>query len=470
MLDAAISPDGRYVVHSVDDGGGQSLWVRQVATSSNVEIVPASNVLYLGMTFSRDGDYVYYVSRARGQPMGVLYQIPVLGGAPRRLIDDVDTSVTFSPDGSRLAFIRNYPDDRTSSVVVANADGTGERRLSTSAPPSFFPVPADERNGPAWSPDGKTIACVVDITDAKGRHSEIAVVDAGDGTLRELTTRRWYSVRRVGWLADGSGVLAAVADTSSAYPAHQVWLAPYPGGEPRKITTDLNNYAGMSMTASGDAFVAVQTTGISNVWVAPGGDSAAALAVTTGGTTFDGLDGLAWTPDGRILYASLSLNGSYDLWTMKPDGSDRQPLVVNAGANLESGRLARRPISRIQLRPRHERLPDLAHRDPGRERQAVNVRGSRGFCAECIARWPMGPLSCRRQDLAGPDRRRRTRPPHQQAHDASRHFARRQILREYLPGTRLGSDAAGDLSVRRRLAAQVARPSANREFSRPLVR
>ncbi len=334
VLDAAISPDGRYVVHSMDDGPGQSLWVRQVNTSSNVEIVPSSNVLYLGMTFSRDGDYVYYVSREMGQPIGVLYQVPVLGGAPRRLIDDVDTSVTVSPDGARVAFIRNYPDDRTSSVVVANADGTGERRLSTSAPPSFFPIPADERIGPAWSPDGKTIACVVDITDAKGRHSEIAVVNAGDGTLRELTTRRWYSVRRVGWLADGSGVLAAVADTSSAYLAHQVWLVPYPGGEPRRITTDLNNYAGMSMTASGDAFVAVQTTATSNVWVAPGGDAAAASAITASRTTFDGIEGLEWTPDGRILYASMSPNGSYDLWTMKPDGSDRQPLVVNAGANL----------------------------------------------------------------------------------------------------------------------------------------
>ena len=123
------------------------------------------------MTFSRDGDYVYYVSREMGQPIGVLYQVPVLGGAPRKLIDDVDTSVTVSPDGARVAFIRNYPDDRTSSVVVANADGTGERRLSTSAPPSSFPIPADERIGPAWSPDGKTIACVIDITDAKGRHS-----------------------------------------------------------------------------------------------------------------------------------------------------------------------------------------------------------------------------------------------------------------------------------------------------------
>ena len=93
----------------MDDGPGQSLWVRQVNTSSNVEIVPSSNVLYLGMTFSRDGDYVYYVSREMGQPIGVLYQVPVLGGAPRRLIDDVDTSVTVSPDGARAGVHPKLP-------------------------------------------------------------------------------------------------------------------------------------------------------------------------------------------------------------------------------------------------------------------------------------------------------------------------------------------------------------------------
>ena len=201
VIDAIVSPDGRYVVHTVDDGTGQSLWVRQVKTDSNVNIVPSAPVIYLGLAFSRDGDYVYYVARDPQSPMAMLYQIPVLGGSPRHVLDDIDTNPTFSPDGTRLAFIRGYPKEHSSSVVVANIDGGGERRLATAVSPANFPIDAFERVGPSWSPDGRSIATPM----GDGVAAVIAIVDVADGSIRRLGTRKWYNVRRVGWLADGSG-------------------------------------------------------------------------------------------------------------------------------------------------------------------------------------------------------------------------------------------------------------------------
>ena len=59
---ASISPDGKYVVHVIEDGGKQSLWVRQVAIRNNVQIVAPAEVQYFGMTFSPDGNYIYYVA------------------------------------------------------------------------------------------------------------------------------------------------------------------------------------------------------------------------------------------------------------------------------------------------------------------------------------------------------------------------------------------------------------------------
>jgi Tol biopolymer transport system component len=58
---AAISPDGKYAVYVVNEAGLQSLWLRQVATSSNVQLINPAFVFYKVPTFSHDGNYIYYV-------------------------------------------------------------------------------------------------------------------------------------------------------------------------------------------------------------------------------------------------------------------------------------------------------------------------------------------------------------------------------------------------------------------------
>ena len=109
VTDAAISPDGRYVAHVVDDLGKRSLLVRQIQVtgSSNVEIVPPSDASLYGLTFSKDGDYVYYIKNDVNSSVGTsLCRVPALGGDVVRLLDHVDSAISFSPDGKRFAFIR----------------------------------------------------------------------------------------------------------------------------------------------------------------------------------------------------------------------------------------------------------------------------------------------------------------------------------------------------------------------------
>ncbi|MDQ3253524.1 MAG: serine/threonine-protein kinase, partial [Acidobacteriota bacterium] len=154
--DAAISPDGKYVVYVEEDAKRQSLWVRQVATGSSVQIVPPAEVLYFGLTFSNDSNYVYYVMVRKAESTWVLYQIPSLGGASRKLIERLDSAVAFSPDGKRFAFVRLSSNKGSTALMVANADGTGEQTLTTrKSPDSFF---SEGVVRIAWSPDGKVIA------------------------------------------------------------------------------------------------------------------------------------------------------------------------------------------------------------------------------------------------------------------------------------------------------------------------
>ena len=122
---AAISPDGKYVLYADLENGKQSLWLRHIPPRSNTQVVAPIAEQYIGLTFSNDGNYLYFVRTNKSHP-GVreLYLAPVLGGEPRLLISDVDGPVSFSPDGTRLVFQRDSPAGGEVYLMIANSDGS----------------------------------------------------------------------------------------------------------------------------------------------------------------------------------------------------------------------------------------------------------------------------------------------------------------------------------------------------------
>ncbi|PWT91663.1 MAG: hypothetical protein C5B55_07735 [Blastocatellia bacterium] len=320
---AAISPDGKYVVHVVDEGGKQSLWMKHISTSSNVQINPPSDLSYLGLAFSPGGDYLYYNAWDKKTPFS-LFQMPVLGGASRRLIVDIDSVVTFSPDGKQLAFVRGLPSENVVSLFVANVDGTGERKIATR------PIPTGPNNlgEPSWSPDGEVIVWPEARSDARGTAMTLVQVQVKDGSQKPISSQSWAWVGGLAWLPDRSGVLFS-AKERTASPA-QIWHVSYPQGEVNRITNDLNNYLGVSLTANSTALVTVQSEQISNIWIAPNDDTQRAKQITN--TNFDGIEGIAWTPDNKIVY-TVRANGTLDLFLINADGSGQKQLTANAGNN-----------------------------------------------------------------------------------------------------------------------------------------
>ena len=325
--DAAISPDGKYVAHVKSDAGQQSLWLRQVVTTSDTQIVPPSIQDYNGITFSKDGDYIFYVLGQTNSPGRTLYQVPVLGGASRKVLENVTSPVSLSPDGTRLAFVRNNLLRGETALIVANADGSGERQIAMRKVPEPF-----SDGGPSWSPDGKLIASGVINFDPNTRRAAATVIEVQveGGVERPVTSHTWPpAVGQAAWLADGSGL--AVIAPESGTPTNQIWHVSYPDGEVRKITNDLNNYSRMSLTADSGALVTVQTEGASSVWVSPQGDPSRAKQISFG--RYDGQRGLSVMPDGRIVYGSRE-SGHNDIWIMDGDGKNQKQLTANAGNNV----------------------------------------------------------------------------------------------------------------------------------------
>ena len=307
-----ISPDGKYVAYRLRaDDGLQSLWVKQVATGTTLQIVPPAAVAYAGTTFSRDSNLVYYVAS------GALYQVPVIGGAPKKLLTNISGPITQSPDGSRLAFVRS--DDRSADLTVANADGTGAYVLATRTKPEWF-----DEQGPSWSPDGRTIACGGGST-APIFMDTVFAVDVNSRAVSRLTAKNWAAVKRVRWLGDGGHLVVLAIDSAMEFT--QIWEVSYPSGEVNRITNDLKGHGtfDLGLTADDQTIAAVASSDVSRIWTVRG-EADQPRQVTTGPERDDGRFGMAWTPDGRIVYASMA-GGSWDIWITDADGSNQRKLA-----------------------------------------------------------------------------------------------------------------------------------------------
>ncbi len=321
---AAISPDGKYIIYSVEESDKQSVWMRQVSAVSSVRVLAPEQVDYTGFTFSPDGNYVYYTAVVQGDNRGTLFVVPLLGGVPRKVSSNLGSAVGVSPDGKQLAFVRQYRDEGEEALVVCEADGGNEKKLVSRKGEDFFLSNSGEM--PAWSPDGKTIAISAGSITGKF-YLSILLVSIQDGSSQFATTQRWDAVGHLAWVNSGKGLLMVASEYRTAGPG-QLWYLDITNGHVHRMTTDLSDYSPscLNTTENQATALALQQDFNSTIDILPAGDSHRDRKITSLNAYRDGVDGLDWTPDGRMVYTSR-FSGNSDIWIMDGDGKNRRQLT-----------------------------------------------------------------------------------------------------------------------------------------------
>ena len=361
-----ISPDGKYIVYCNIEGDDQRLIVRQIATGTEISIVPPTDGVYLDIHVTPDGNYVLYSFATRAEPnINDVFQIPMLGGEPRKVAADIDGPFTVAPDGRRIAFRRFSAVERIYKIVVADIDKGGERVvLRRQFPYGIGAVPA-------FSPDGKRLTLTTGNVQSQASFS-ITDLDLASGRLSRIHAPPWPGTGGMEWLPDGSGMVLTAADRQQ--PA-QLWFLPYPDGAARKITSDVSRYESVSVTAESRSLAVHRSEEFANLWLVDA--SGKPRPLTTGvGDSFYGANGVCWLRDGTILYTAFVnrnpvmraidpksgetrevvhdgfapaispdgkmiafasyRNGSPDIWLANVDGSNIKQVTNGAVANTPS--------------------------------------------------------------------------------------------------------------------------------------
>ena len=307
---ARISPDGKYLLHVLDENGLQSLWLRHIPTGSNTQVVTPAATRYGGLTFSPDGNYIYFVRRDDSeQAIASLYDAPMLGGTPRLLIKDVDSPIAFSPDGQRFAYLHQHGDSAVTDLKIARRDGTLERDLF-----HHKQILTDSLTL-SWSPDGKIIVLPI-VQPTPHDLGGFLAVDAASGETKQVAIAKDRIYFEPSWFPDGSALLVSATTGPTGFLRNQLGIVSFPGGDFRLLTTDANDYVHPNISADGRSIAANQVHGKFEIAIAPAGspEKLTPIKLPSNLPTW----GWDWTPDAQLLVVQ-----GPDIRMVNPAGGDR---------------------------------------------------------------------------------------------------------------------------------------------------
>ncbi|HEX7287381.1 MAG TPA: protein kinase [Candidatus Angelobacter sp.] len=310
---AAISRHGKYIAYATNTATGQALWLRPLeAAESKAEEVHTSDWKYSGVAFSNQDDSLFFV--VRQQEFGKLYHYQPSTRTTKLALEDVDGSIAFSPDGDRIAFLRQDSTRHQTYLIVKGMELSTETTLLTLSPPDYF------WTSPAWSSDGKEIVAGVLSDSGMGSTSiKLISVRLDNRQQRVLGPEPWTWIANPVWLGSDSSIVVAAKKQTSNYA--QLWRVSWPDGQVTALSQPGLSYSDLAVSRDEGRLVTVQYIRDPEPWVLSltGAETARAIA-----TPKTGFYGLAWTPSGDLISQTES-GGQPDLVLIR----EKQPGLIH---------------------------------------------------------------------------------------------------------------------------------------------
>lgn len=315
-LHAIISPDGKSVIYTQGNGNEkQSIWLRQLETGNNVEIIPLSDDFYYGLVLSPDGNVLYFVRYPRGKQAERfdVFRVSIFGGIPTKILSQTEGWISISPDGSRISFVRCEGSDsgKCSLFIADSLDGNNEKKLVSRPRPLRI---GDNE----ISPDGKSVVFAVGHSETAANEFGLMEVEIETGLEREITPEKFFNIRSLLRLPDENGLLITASKTAKG--SYRIWLID-PDGKAAPLTNDSESYSGLSLDKSADNLVSNQVREDFHIQIFETVDPRQ-------GQTLAEATGVAFAANGKIIFSSM-MSGNYEIWSVNQDGSGQRQLTNN---------------------------------------------------------------------------------------------------------------------------------------------
>lgn len=323
----AISPDGNWIAWVSKEPGGQVINITEKSNEKNsFPITPLSNKDFRGLIFSPDGAYIYYLEHQNETETATLHRVTKLGQDRRQLVENINTPISFSPDGSQITFVRFDLSRRCSILMISDKDGNNMKEvLSLKHPPEMF-SPTPRLAGPIWHPTLDNIIVCPTTQMVKGTILfHFNVIDLKDSSRRRINEQPFTWLTSLYWLNDGSGFLAT--GTKDLVGNGQIYFISYPDGQMKKLSESPDSYTRLSLTKDSSVLLTLRYSIDSSIWLMQ--QNVAEEYKTIKGF---GVKDLVFLPNDELIY-TLVADNNQNIWQERIENKSSRQLTFNDEAS-----------------------------------------------------------------------------------------------------------------------------------------